>query len=163
MATAAVHQFSQKVLPARNALPLAAKPAQRAWAQVESAADACRDGNPAAIPALIERLNELAVARLILNNQALRVIGDRSLDLSMPVRELIARKMEKPASRPQRTAAIRGFVPVTVRACTTSPCPRACPGHAPGRRKRACRTRALKGQGGPTQLARNVEFHYSLS
>jgi hypothetical protein len=33
-------------------------------------------------------------------------------------------------------------------------------GMASGRR---CRARALKGQGGPTQLARNVQFHYSLS
>jgi hypothetical protein len=41
------------------------------WAQFESAANSCRDGNPAAIAALIERVNELAVARLILNNPTL--------------------------------------------------------------------------------------------
>jgi hypothetical protein len=44
--------------------------------------------------------------------RAARVIGDRSLDLSMPVRELIARKMENTGVPPQQTAAIRGFVPV---------------------------------------------------
>jgi DNA-K related protein len=44
--------------------------------------------------------------------RAARVIGDRSLDLSMPMRELIARKMENTGVPPQRTAAIRGFVPV---------------------------------------------------
>jgi hypothetical protein len=44
---------------------------RKLWAQFENAADSCRDGNLAAIHALIERVNELAVARLILNNQAL--------------------------------------------------------------------------------------------
>src|SRR5580700_227881 len=44
--------------------------------------------------------------------RAARVIGDRSLDLSMPLRELIARKMENTGVPPQRTAAIRGFIPV---------------------------------------------------
>jgi hypothetical protein len=44
--------------------------------------------------------------------RAARVIGDRSLDLSMPLRELIARKMENTGAPPQRTAAIRGFIPV---------------------------------------------------
>jgi molecular chaperone DnaK (HSP70) len=44
--------------------------------------------------------------------RAARVIGDRSLDLSMPLRELIARKMESAGVPPQRTAAIKGFVPV---------------------------------------------------
>jgi hypothetical protein len=73
----------------------------------------------------------------------------------MPVRELIARKMEKPASRPQRTAAIRGFVPVG-RSDRASLYDESLP---PG----LILTRALKGQGGPTQLARNVQFHYSLS
>jgi hypothetical protein len=43
---------------------------------------------------------------------AARVIGDRSLDLSMPLRELIARKMENIGVPPQRAAAIRGVVPV---------------------------------------------------
>jgi hypothetical protein len=40
--------------------------------------------------------------------RAARVIGDRSLDLSMPPRELIARKMENIGVPPQRAAAIRG-------------------------------------------------------
>jgi hypothetical protein len=44
---------------------------RKLWAQFENAADSCRDGNRAAILALIERLNELAVAMLILNNQEL--------------------------------------------------------------------------------------------
>jgi DNA-K related protein len=44
--------------------------------------------------------------------RAARVIGDRTLDLSMPLRELIARKMESTGVPLQRTAAIRGFVPV---------------------------------------------------
>jgi hypothetical protein len=44
--------------------------------------------------------------------RAARVTGDRSLDLSLPVRELIARKLENTGVPPQRTAAIRGFVPV---------------------------------------------------
>jgi DNA-K related protein len=44
--------------------------------------------------------------------RAARVIGDRSLDLSMPMRELTARKMENTGVPPPRTAAIRGFVPV---------------------------------------------------
>jgi hypothetical protein len=44
--------------------------------------------------------------------RAARVVGDRSLDLSTPLRELIARKMESTGVPPQRTAAIRGFVPV---------------------------------------------------
>jgi IstB-like ATP binding protein len=44
--------------------------------------------------------------------RAARIIGDRSLDLSMPVRELIARKMENTGVPTQRTAAIRGFIPV---------------------------------------------------
>ena len=48
----------------------------------------------------------------ILFLRAARVTGDRSLDLSMPLRELIARKMENTGVPPQRTAAIRGFVPV---------------------------------------------------
>lgn len=42
------------------------------WAQFKSAAaSACRDGNSNAVSALIERVNELAVARLILNDPAL--------------------------------------------------------------------------------------------
>jgi DNA-K related protein/Hsp70 protein len=43
--------------------------------------------------------------------RAARVVGDRSLDLSMPLRELIARTMENSGVPPLRTAAIRGFVP----------------------------------------------------
>ena len=44
--------------------------------------------------------------------RAARVVGDRSLDLSMSLRELIARQMESTGVAPQRIAAIRGFVPV---------------------------------------------------
>jgi hypothetical protein len=35
------------------------------WKQFEKAANVCRAGNPAGIAALIERVNDLAVARLI--------------------------------------------------------------------------------------------------
>jgi hypothetical protein len=43
--------------------------------------------------------------------RAARVVGDRSLDLSVPLRELIARKMENSGVPPLRTAAVRGFIP----------------------------------------------------
>jgi hypothetical protein len=38
----------------------------------------------------------------------------------MPLRTLIAGKLEKSGVLPLQTAKIRGFIP----ACTTSPCPR---------------------------------------
>jgi hypothetical protein len=38
--------------------------------------------------------------------------GDRSLDVSTPIREGIANKMENSGVPPQQTAKIRGFVPV---------------------------------------------------
>ncbi len=44
--------------------------------------------------------------------RAARVVGDRSLDVPMPLRELIAAKMEKSGVAPLQTAKIRGFVPV---------------------------------------------------
>jgi molecular chaperone DnaK (HSP70) len=43
--------------------------------------------------------------------RAARVVGDRSLDLPIPLRSLIARKMEKSGVPPQRTAKIREFIP----------------------------------------------------
>jgi len=44
--------------------------------------------------------------------RAARVVGDRSLDVPLPLRRLIAAKMEKSGALPLRTAKIRGFVPV---------------------------------------------------
>jgi molecular chaperone DnaK (HSP70) len=44
--------------------------------------------------------------------RAARVVGDRSLDVSMRLRDLIARKMENSGVPPVRTANIRGFMPV---------------------------------------------------
>ncbi len=44
--------------------------------------------------------------------RAARVVGDRSLDVPMPLRDLIAGKMEKSDVPPLQTAKIRGFVPV---------------------------------------------------
>ena len=44
--------------------------------------------------------------------RAARVVGDRSLDVPMPLRELIAAEMEKSGVAPLQTAKIRGFVPV---------------------------------------------------
>jgi molecular chaperone DnaK (HSP70) len=44
--------------------------------------------------------------------RAARVVGDRSLDVPMPLRELIASKMENSGVPPLQTAKIRGFVPV---------------------------------------------------
>jgi molecular chaperone DnaK (HSP70) len=44
--------------------------------------------------------------------RAARVVGDRSLDLPIPMRNLIAGKMEKSGVPPLRTAKIRAFVPV---------------------------------------------------
>jgi len=41
------------------------------WAQFESAANSYREGNPASFGALLERVNELAVARLLLNDPVL--------------------------------------------------------------------------------------------
>jgi hypothetical protein len=58
-----------------------------------------------------------------------RVIGDRSLDLSMPLRELIARKMENtgvpPQNGPRRSEGSSRWDGPTVPVCTTNPCPRA--------------------------------------
>jgi len=45
-------------------------------------------------------------------SRAARVVGDRSLDVSMPLRHLIAGKLEKSGVSPLRTAKIRGFIPV---------------------------------------------------
>jgi hypothetical protein len=42
--------------------------------------------------------------------RAARVVGDRSLDVPMPLRERIAGKMENSGVPPQQTAKIRGFV-----------------------------------------------------
>jgi hypothetical protein len=44
--------------------------------------------------------------------RAARVVGDRSLDLPMPLRRLIAGKMEKSGVPPLQTAKIREFIPV---------------------------------------------------
>jgi len=44
--------------------------------------------------------------------RAARVVGDRSLDVPLPLRHLIADKMEKSGAPPLRAAKIRGFVPV---------------------------------------------------
>jgi hypothetical protein len=44
--------------------------------------------------------------------RAARVVGDRSLDLPIPLRGLIAGKMEKSGVPPLRTAKIREFIPV---------------------------------------------------
>jgi hypothetical protein len=44
--------------------------------------------------------------------RAARVIGDRSLDVHMPLRGLIAGKMEKSGVSPLQAAKIRGFMPV---------------------------------------------------
>ena len=44
--------------------------------------------------------------------RAARVVDDRSLDLPMPLRGLIAAKLEKSGVPPLQTARIRGFVPV---------------------------------------------------
>jgi hypothetical protein len=44
--------------------------------------------------------------------RAARVVDDRSLDLPMPLRSLIAAKLEKSGVPPLQTARIRGFVPV---------------------------------------------------
>jgi molecular chaperone DnaK (HSP70) len=44
--------------------------------------------------------------------RAARVVGDRSLDVPMPLRGLIAGKMEKSGVPPPQTAKIRGFIPV---------------------------------------------------
>src|SRR4051812_23479123 len=44
--------------------------------------------------------------------RAARFVGDRSLDVSMPLRELIASKMENSGVPPLQTTKIRGFVPV---------------------------------------------------
>jgi DNA-K related protein len=44
--------------------------------------------------------------------RAARVVGDRSLDVPMPLRELIASKVENSGVPPLRTAKIRGLVPV---------------------------------------------------
>jgi len=43
--------------------------------------------------------------------RAARVVGDRSLDVPMPLRERIATKLESSGVPPQQTAKIRGFVP----------------------------------------------------
>jgi DNA-K related protein len=44
--------------------------------------------------------------------RAARVVGDRSLDVPMPLRGMIAGKMEKSGVPPLQTAKIRGFIPV---------------------------------------------------
>jgi hypothetical protein len=44
--------------------------------------------------------------------RAARVVGDRSLDVPMPLRDLIASKMENSGVPPLQTTKIRGFVPV---------------------------------------------------
>lgn len=44
--------------------------------------------------------------------RAARVVGDRSLDLPLPLRELIASKLEKSGLPPVQTAKIRGFEPI---------------------------------------------------
>jgi molecular chaperone DnaK (HSP70) len=44
--------------------------------------------------------------------RAARVVGDRSLDVPVRLRHLIADKMEKSGAPPLRTARIRGFVPL---------------------------------------------------
>ena len=49
-------------------------------------------------------------ARAVL--RAARVVDDRSLDLPMPLRGLIAAKLEKSGVSPLQTARIRGFVPI---------------------------------------------------
>jgi hypothetical protein len=48
----------------------------------------------------------------ILFLRAARVVGDRTLDVPMPLRQLIASKMENSGMHPLQTAKIRGFVPV---------------------------------------------------
>jgi hypothetical protein len=44
--------------------------------------------------------------------RAARVVDDRSLDVPMPLRSLIASKMEKSGVLPPQTAKIRGFIPI---------------------------------------------------
>src|SRR5204862_983682 len=44
--------------------------------------------------------------------RAARVVGDRSLDVPRPLRDLIATKMENSGVPPLQTTKIRGFVPV---------------------------------------------------
>ena len=44
--------------------------------------------------------------------RAARVVGDRSLDVPTPIRDLIASKMEKSGIPPLQAGKIRGFVPV---------------------------------------------------
>jgi len=58
-----------KPLMAGSKSPL--KGGAKLWAQFESAADSCRNDKPGAILGLIERVNELAVARLIMIDPAL--------------------------------------------------------------------------------------------
>jgi hypothetical protein len=65
---AAVEALYEPVVTGR-ASPL--RGGAKLWAQFDSAATSYRDGKPAVITALIERVNELAVARLILNDPAL--------------------------------------------------------------------------------------------
>jgi hypothetical protein len=44
--------------------------------------------------------------------RAARVVDDRSLDVPMPLRLLIADKLEKSGVLPMQTAKIRGFIPM---------------------------------------------------
>ena len=80
--------------------------------KIENMISAAAVTTRAALAALpVTRKSELLELQ-ILFLRAARVVDDRSLDLPMPLRGLIASKLEKSGVPALQTAKIKGFVPI---------------------------------------------------
>src|SRR5580704_7404127 len=162
-------------MPAIKPLPMARPPAQLAGcAQLRW--DCADDGVPSAAQDVLtphQAPPRLSQTRCFADPGALALVPARVRPGGQPGRDTrgscstpvavgtprVLRALAMPCSDVTPAACISATMGATSVALAITfvltPSPRAS-----GRR---CRARAPRGQGGPTQLARNVQFHYSLS